>query len=534
MAQDLHWWQKSVIYQIVVPSFQDLDDDGVGDLNGVTKRLDYLQWLGVGAIWLTPMYPSPMEDLGYDVSDFTEVNPQFGSLENFDRLVAAVHRRGMKILLDWVPSHTSDQHPWFVQSRSSRDNPMRNWYLWHDGKHKGEKSRPQPPTNWLSVFGGSAWQWDEQTEQFYYHSFLESQPDLNWRNPEVSSAVNDAMKFWLERGVDGFRVDAVSWMIKDEQWRDNPPNPNYRPEKDGPDQEVVPVYTWGLPEVHEIVAGMRRVVDAYDDRVLAGELVLPIEKIVTYYGDEQHPELHLPLNLHLEWVEWTAEEVGQVIETYERHRPPHGWPTWTISTHDFPRTAFRLKGDQNRVAAMLLLAIGGTPTLYYGEEIGMKGVQIPPSEARDPQGRRIGRNRDPQRTPMQWDESPGAGFTRGAPWLPIGEDVATANVATQSGDPKSVLALYRRLIALRNQHRVLQYGQLETVSRKSPLLILRRISREGQLLIALNLTGKPCKLPSGERSGATILLSTFLDREGETAHQDVHMRGNEGLIISVG
>jgi alpha-glucosidase len=544
MSEPLHWWKEIVIYQIVVSSFLDTNGDGQGDLDGVIARLDYLKWIGVDAFWLTPIYPSPMHDLGYDVNDYTAVNPQFGSLEDFDRLVAQAHQREMKIILDWVPNHTSDEHPWFVESRASRDNPKRDWYLWREGKIEQSelsdtspetRDRVQPPNNWLSVFGGSAWQWDEKTKQFYYHSFLESQPDLNWRNSEVRAAVFDAMRFWLNRGVDGFRVDAVSWLIKDDQLRDNPPNPNYNPDTDGPDQQVIPLYTWDQPQVHEITAEMRRVVDEFDGRMLAGELVLPIDGVVTYYGNDKQPELHLPLNLHLTWTDWTAEELSQVIESYQQHLPQHGWPTWTISTHDFPRVAARVLGEQTRVAAMLLLTLGGTPTHYYGEEIGMQGVPIPPQEARDPQGQRIGRNRDPGRTPMQWDGDPNAGFTDGRPWLPISDDSQTANVAAQSEDPHSLLTLYRRLMKLRREQPVLVHGELEVISREGPLLSYRRSGEQGNLLMILNLGSEPqtycLDIEAVGEGGPRLLMSTFLDRENELLQETVSLRPDEGVIL---
>ncbi len=513
-----------MIYQVLASSFMDTNGDGEGDLQGIIERLDYLQWLGATAIWLTPIYPSPMADLGYDVSDYTGVGSRFGSLEDFDRLVSDAHARGIKIIMDWVPNHTSDQHPWFVESRSSRDSRRRDWYIWRPAT--GTNS---PPTNWRAVFGGSAWEWDEATGEFYYHSFLESQPDLNWRNPEVQAAVLDAMRFWLRIGVDGFRVDAASWLIKDEQFRDNPPNPNYHPESDGPDQEVIPLYTWDQPGVHEVLANMRRVVDEFDDRLLAGELVLPIESMVQYYG-RQHPELHLPLNMHPIWANWSAEDLGTVIETYERERPASGWPTWTLSTHDFSRIASRLPGDQTRVAAMLLLTLGGTPTHYYGEEVGMRGVAIAPEDAKDPQGRRIGRNRDPARTPMQWDASPTAGFTTGDPWLPIGDDVRAANVAAQKEDPHSLLTLYRRLIELRARHPTLVAGSLEVVSRQNPLLVYRRASEDGHYLVVLNMSDDPQSYDIWQARGQ-LLLSTFLDRQNEEIRDRLELRANEGILV---
>ena len=523
METNLRWWQQSVIYQIVVPSFQDSNGDGVGDLPGIIDRLDYLEWLGVGTIWLTPIYPSPMVDLGYDVSDYTGVNPQFGSLEDFDRLVAEAGQRGLKVMLDWVPNHTSDQHAWFAESRSGRDHPKRDWYIWHDAKPDGS-----PPNNWISVFGGSGWEWDERSSQYYYHSFLPSQPDLNWRNPEVRSAVFDAMRFWLQRGVAGFRVDALSWLIKDDQFHDNPPNPNYQPEKDGPDLQVTPKYTWDQPQVHEMVAQMRQVSDEFDDRVLLGELVLPIEKIVTYYGDER-PELHLPANLHLSWSEWKAEALGGIIADYTRVRPANGWPTWTMSTHDFPRLVHRAGRDHIRIAAMLLLTLGGTPTLYYGEELGMHGVPIPPERARDPQGRRIGRNRDPQRTPMQWNDGPQASFTSGAPWLPIGDDLPTANVAAQTREPHSLLTLYRKLLALRSSSPTLIAGDLEIILQEHPLLAYRRSDPKADFLVVLNLESQPQSYRLN--LAGRILLSTHLDRDDEPVHDDIDLRDGEGVVV---
>lgn len=528
MSNPLFWWKDGVIYQLVVPSFLDTNSDGLGDLRGVIDRLEYLQWLGIRAVWLSPVYPSPLAELGYDVSDFQNIEPKFGTLEDFAHLVDEAHRRHLKIILDWVPNHTSAEHPWFKESRATRDNPKREWYIWRNPKQDGS-----PPTNWISVFGGSVWEWDEQTKQYYLHSFLEKQPDLNWRSPDVQAAMLNNLRFWLEKGVDGFRIDALDLLIKDDQFRDNPPNPDYQ-EDQGPDGRLLPEFTRDQPAVHDIVARMRSVVGEYGaDKLLAGELYLPIEKVVTYYGHHTAPELHLPLNLKLAWTEWNAGELSRTIEQYEQQVPPHGWPAWTISTHDCLRLAMRCQGEQPRVAAMLLLTLRGTPTHYYGEEVGMRGVPIPPEHAVDPQGRRTGRNRDPERTPMQWDGGQHAGFSSGEPWLPIGDDVETANVASQSGHPGSLLALYRRLFALRRGESTLITGRYEPVGCRHPLLAYRRVTDETTFLIVLNLGNNSQTLAMEQSFRGRIIVSTFLDREGEEVLPKIELRGDEGLVVSV-
>ena len=284
--QDMIWWQHAVIYEIYPRSFQDSNGDGVGDLNGIIRRLDYLVVLGVDAIWISPIYPSPMADFGYDVADYCDIHPIFGTMEDFDRLLQEAHRRGLKVILDFVPNHTSDRHPWFLESRSSRDNAKRDWYIWRD-----------KPNNWLSNFGGSAWEYDEKTGQYYLHLFLKEQPDLNWRNPAVKAAMFDVLRFWLRKGVDGFRVDVMWMMIKDDQFRDNPPNPGYRVGLP-PHTRLLPVYNSDRPEIHDLVAEMRAVVDEFADRVLIGEIYLPVPQLMTYYGQDLRGA-NLPFNFQL-------------------------------------------------------------------------------------------------------------------------------------------------------------------------------------------------------------------------------------------
>src|SRR4051812_24948906 len=371
------WWQTGVIYQIYPRSFQDSNGDGVGDLRGINQRLPYLAELGIDAIWISPIFVSPMADFGYDIADYTEIDPLFGTLEDFDALAAAAHQLGLEVILDLVPNHTSDRHPWFLESRSSRDNPKRDWYIWRDPAPDGG-----PPNNWLSEFGGGAWEYDATTGQYYYHAFLAAQPDLNWRNPHVRAAMYDAMRFWLRRGVDGFRVDVIWHLIKDDQFRNNPPNPNFRV-GDPPIHAVIPLYTADRPEVQDVIAEMRGVVDEFSDRLLIGEIYLPVERLVAYYGRDLSG-VHLPFNFALLSVTWNARQLAKLIDEYEAALPKGGWPNWVLGNHDKPRLATRIGLDQARVAAMLLLTLRGTPTIYYGEEIRMEQVPIAPEHVRDP------------------------------------------------------------------------------------------------------------------------------------------------------
>lgn len=519
------WWQRGVIYQLLVPTFYDSNGDGMGDLPGVTSKLEYLQWLGVDAVWLSPIYDSPFVELGYDPSDYTTVNPRFGTMDDFDALLEEAHRRDIRVILDWIPNHTSSKHPWFEAARSSRKDPKRDWYIWRDPKPDGS-----PPNNWISVFGGSVWTFDERTEQYYLHTFLDAQPDLNWWNPDVRAAVTDAMRFWLDRGVDGFRLDALDLLIKHPEFPDNPPNPEYNPENDAPDMAVLPEYTRDQPEVHPIVADMRSLVDGYDDRILLGELYLDVERIAAYYGAER-PELHLPLNPIFGSLPWEADELRKAIDDVLCRAPDHGWPSWMISTHDGRRVASRAGEEQVGVAAMMLLTLRGTPILYYGDEIGMHDVEIPPEKERDPQGKRIGRKRDPVRTPMQWNDWANAGFTSGDPWLPVPEDYAAINVDSQSDGP-SLLSLYRALLVLRRELPALSVGSCTLDEREGSVISYYREGANGRVLILLNLGPEPQEAEIGE-TGARIRLSTSLDREGEETGGKVMLHANEGLILSI-
>jgi alpha-glucosidase len=531
LAVQRTWWQRGIIYQIYPRSFMDSNADGIGDLRGILARLDHLVSLGVDAIWLSPIYPSPMRDFGYDVSDYTDVDPMFGTLADFDELRDAIHRRGLKLILDFVPNHTSDQHPWFRESRAARTSAKRDWYLWRDPAPDGG-----PPNNWQSTFGGSGWEFDPATGQYYYHAFLASQPDLNWRNPQVRAAMYDVLRFWLNRGVDGFRVDVLWHLIKDDQFRDNPLNPRFLP-GDSARQRHVMLYSADRPEVQEVVAGLRRVVDEYTDRVLIGEIYLPIERLVAYYGANLDGA-HLPFNFQLIETPWSARGIAALIDAYESALPPGGWPNWVLGNHDRPRIASRVGIAQARVAAVLLLTLRGTPTLYYGDEIGMEDVKIPPNRVRDPCGKSPDCSeapRDPCRTPMQWDGTANAGFTSGDPWLPLDDDYPVVNVAAQTEDPTSMLALYRRLIALRRAHPALAYGDYRQLAMEGDLIAYVRELEGERFLIALNLGAEPHAVSFADAAGrqGRIALSTHLDRADEPAPGEVNLRADEAVIIAL-
>jgi alpha-glucosidase len=527
---NFRWWERGIIYQIYPRSFMDSNGDGVGDLNGIRQKLDYLEWLGVDVIWISPIFPSPMADFGYDVSNYIDIDPMFGTLAECDALLADVHARGMKLLLDYVPNHTSDRHPWFADSRSSRKSAKRDWYIWRDPLPGGG-----PPNNWRANFGGGAWEWDEKTEQYYYHAFLKEQPDLNWRNPEVRQAMLDVLRFWLDRGIDGFRVDVMHHLVKDQEFRDNPPNPNFRPGM-SPYRELLATYSADLPEVQEIVAMMRNVVEEYDDRMLVGEIYLPVERLMAYYG-ASGKGAHLPFNFQLIRLPWKAKEIAAAIERYEALLPSYAWPNWVLGNHDKPRTASRVGAAQARVAALLLLTLRGTPTLYYGDEIGMHDVPIPAHLVQDPFEKNVpglGLGRDPVRTPMQWTDGESAGFTTGKPWLPIADDFKGVNVQVLRDQSTSILALYHRLIELRRSEPALSVGEFAPLPADDDLIAYVRKASERRLLIVLNLGSEARSFNLADlEARASLLLSTHLDRNQEYSRDELHLRADEGVIVEL-
>ncbi|HEV2541740.1 MAG TPA: alpha-amylase family glycosyl hydrolase [Methylobacterium sp.] len=524
------WWQSGTVYQVYPRSFQDTDGDGVGDLRGITARLDYLAWLGVDAIWISPFYRSPMADFGYDVADYCAVDPLFGTLADFDTLIGEAHRRRLKVILDFVPNHSSIEHPWFTESRASRAARKRDWYIWRDAAPDGG-----PPNNWLSNFGGPAWTRDPATGQYYYHAFLPEQPDLNWRNPEVRTAMHDALRFWLARGVDGFRVDVIWHLIKDEGFRDNPHNPDFQSHQAGINR-FRQVYSCDRPEVLDVIAGMRAVLREYGERVLIGEIYLPIERLMAYYG----PDLSgadLPFNFQLIQTPWHADAVAALVAEYEAALPEGGWPNWVLGNHDQPRIAARVGEAQARIAAMLLLTLRGTPTLYYGDEIGLGHVPVPPERAQDPWGRNEpGHGRDPERTPMQWEDAPNAGFTTGTPWLPISADADRRNVETMRDDPRSILTLYRRLLSLRRDYPALSIGAWRGLALDADLAAevfgFERFTGDETLRILLNFSTQEWRVPLHGAGTWAILLSTLAGRTGERVEGSLALGPDEGVILS--
>lgn len=534
MNSKLKWWQTGIIYQIYPRSFMDGNGDGVGDLRGIIQKLDYLKNSGVDAIWLSPIYPSPMKDFGYDISDYRGIEPIFGTMDDFDELLAEIHDRGMKMILDLVPNHTSDQHPFFLESRISKDNPKRDWYLWRDPAPDGG-----PPNNWLSFFGGSAWTFDEATGQYYLTSFAREQCDLNFRNPDVLPWTLDNMRFWLDRGVDGFRVDVIWTMLKDEQFRDEPPNPDW----DGnvPHDSLLHIYTQDVDGIHDIVRTMRAVIDEYDDRVMIGEIYLPPEKLVTYYG-ENLDECHMPYNFELIIMpEWSAKAVHQAVDRYHSVVPDGAQPNYVLGNHDQHRLASRVGRAQAQIGLMLLLTLRGTPTFYYGEEINMVNGEIPPEKVHDPAALyqmdvADVTGRDPERTPMQWDTSENAGFSPAGveTWLPVTADYKNFNVAVEDEDKASTLSFFRRLVDLRRQEPALHGGKYQSVDTGTEDIFayLRTAEGEDSFLVVLNFTQNEHTLDlSSIAQKAAIAHATDMIRAGDVDLETLVVNADEGLVL---
>jgi alpha-glucosidase len=511
-----------VVYQVYPRSFADANGDGIGDLAGLIARLDHLAGtdgsLGVDAVWLSPIYPSPLADFGYDISDYTDVAAEFGTLADFDRLVDACHERGLRLMLDLVPCHTSIEHLWFVESRSSRSSARRDWYIWADPAPDGG-----PPNNWIALFGGSAWQLDPGTGQYYLHSFYPEQPDLNWRNPAVVEAMAGVIRFWFDRGVDGFRVDAITHAIKDPLLRDNPPAgppvPPFPADRTGQEH----LWDDDRPEMSEVVRALRRVADEYAERLLLAEAYLPVERLARYFGDGDGFQRAFDFELTL--IEWEAVRWRRTIERAERFTPAGADPTWALSNHDLSRHATRFGEERARLAALLLLSMRGTICLYAGEEIGMVDGLDSEMEPRD----RFGRDR--QRTPMQWDPSPRGGFTRGEPWLPL-TDPAERNVADQARDDGSLLNLYRRLLRLRRASVALRLGRLDIVADLPAGVVgWTRTSGDERLLVIGNMAGAAVTVDlSGVADGAEVLVATG-QHEGPLPLRELLLDASEGLVL---
>ncbi|HEX2288152.1 MAG TPA: alpha-amylase family glycosyl hydrolase, partial [Gaiellaceae bacterium] len=481
------WWQRGVFYQIYPRSFRDASGDGLGDLRGILERVEYLAWLGVDAIWLSPIYPSEDVDLGYDVSDYCAVDPRLGQLADFDRLLDALHDVGIKLVLDLVPNHTSDRHPWFLESRRSSDHPRHDWYVWRD-----PTPDESPPNNWQSYFGEKAWEYAEPPGKWYLHSFHRGQPDLNWNNPEVAQAILEVMWFWLSRGVDGFRVDVLWLLGKDREFRDNPPNRDWH--------EGLPawtrlqrVYSEDRAESHERARLLRAVVDEFPDRLMIGEVVLPPARAVAYYGNDLD-EAHFPHNFALtEIQEWSAAEVREVVEAYEAVLPPGAWPNWLLGDHDFSRIASRVGPERTRLVQLLLFSLRGTPTCYYGDELGLPTADLSRSDVAvvDPQAAGAPwTNRLTARTPMQWSPARHAGFSEVEPWLPFASDDPNLTVERQRNDPTSVLHLFRSLIGLRRKIPALAVGAYRPLPAPPDVFSFERQHPDGSVEAHLNFAAR--------------------------------------------
>lgn len=511
------WWKTGVIYQIYVRSFNDSNGDGIGDLPGITAKLDYLNdgtpdSLGVDAIWLTPFYQSPNRDFGYDVSDYRSVHPEHGTMEDFDHLLEEAHKRGIRVILDFVPNHTSDEHPWFVEARKSKDSPKRDWFVWQDPKPGGK-----PPNSWQAAPGGSGWELDERTGQYFYHAFFDFQPDLNWRNPEVAEAVLGDMDFWLNKGVDGFRLDLINYLLEDEQFRDNARSlagwymGRFQDSK----------YTRDLPETHQVLTKFRKLLDKYRDRMMVGEVIsFPWEdSAAPSYSNDR--ELHLAFNMEfLAVTRFSPKSFSRVVDNFERRLPADGWPAYVLSNHDMPRHMGRFGGKliygyrkqafaRARVCAALLLLLRGTPFLFYGEEIGLSNRWFGKEHIKDPMGKKfwpLYQGRDASRTPMLWESGEGAGFTTSQPWLPLDPDADRLNARTAGEDPRSLLNLYRSLIWLRKQTPALCLGDYQPQTDLDPRIYgFKRVLKDQSVIVLLNFSSAPA--PVSGLTGRRILFS---------------------------
>ena len=528
------WWKHGVIYQIYPRSFYDSNNDGTGDIPGIIQKLDYLSDLGITGIWLSPVNTSPMYDFGYDISNYRDIEPVFGSMTDFKLLLKEAHKRNIRIIMDLVINHTSHKHPWFIEARSSRDNHRRDWYIWHDGKNG------KYPNNWMASFGGHAWQWDKTTRQYYLHTFLKEQPDVNWRNPQLKNAIFDMIRFWLDNGVDGFRLDVCNWYVKDALFRSNPymigPYPR-------PYDMQKHIYDRNQSETLDIIREFRMVLDSYDERMSVGEVYCEQpgdpEFAVTYYGDG-HDGLHEVFDFSILHGKWNARKICESIQRWNLLVPVSGWPCHVLNNHDNPRSISRWgkKNDATekaKVAAAMLLTLRGTPYLYYGEEIGMKDGKIPRKAMMDPLGIKywpFHPGRDPQRTPMQWSAQANSGFSNTKPWLPINDDYPEVNVEAELADKESLLHWYKSLIALRNENAVLQLGDWFPIIRGENKILAYERSYDGQkVFVVLNFGTTTRKVELGGSRIWKVLQSTHKSHNQEFKGLDFWLGPFEATIL---
>ncbi|MFY0650842.1 MAG: alpha-glucosidase [Cyclobacteriaceae bacterium] len=526
------WWKHGVIYHVYTKSFYDSNGDGIGDLQGIIQKLDYIASLGVDAIWLSPIYESPMQDSGYDVSDYKSINSVFGTISDFKELLFECHARDIRVIMDMIMNHTSIEHPWFKKSRSSKHHPKRNWYIWKEGKNGG------PPNNWKSVFGGSSWQYDETTGQYYLHSFLKEQPDLNWRNKQLRNAFFKEIKYWLDLGVDGFRLDAINMIGKDKRFRNNP--------------GILGLLNLGnkllnrnAPRSHKIVRKLRELIDSYDDKMIVGEIFAPPPGNATvaasYLGDGKN-QLHMAFDFTLIFKRWSASHYYSAIENWYKQIPKKGWPSFVFSNHDLFRSKNRLgvgkdKEEKTKIMAVLLLTLRGTPFLYYGEELGMENIKLSKKHIVDPLGKKywpLFAGRDIARSPMQWTDERYAGFSTSEPWLPVHKNFEDINLKTLEADQDSILNLYKKLIALRKEYPSLSMGDWKPIIKgENGLISYYRIYQNRKIQIILNFTSQKKKYQNGKEVFWKILLSSKRSTYEEVDSKNFEILPYEGVILKL-
>lgn len=530
MKKDTIWWRSGVVYQIYPRSFYDSNGDGIGDIKGITHKLEYLSWLGIDAIWLSPVNRSPMYDFGYDISDYYDIDPCYGTIDDFREMLEEAHRLHIRVIMDLVINHTSHLHKWFIESRSSKESRRRDWYIWHPGKNG------RAPNNWKSAFGGSAWEYDPGTGEYYLHSFLKEQPDLNWHNPDMRKSIYKMMRFWLDMGVDGFRLDVVNWFAKDRKLRDNPFTIKpFNPEKHK--------YDRNRPEVHDYIREIRSVTDEYSDRMTVGEVfTLPPGNpaLAASFLGNGNDELHLAFDFSIMYRLWGARRFYNCIKKWNSLIPEQSWPCNVLSNHDQPRGRSRFMGGADsekraRVAAVFLLTVKGTPFLYYGEELGMKNTKLGRSEIVDPLGKRywpVYRGRDCSRTPMLWNSRQNAGFTKGSSWLPVDSSYKKNNVRSLSQDRYSILNLYRNLIHLRKKHRALSEGEfVPAVKGYGNVLAYFRVYNSETIFISLNFSSKEKTIHGGESGQWKVLFSTHRTVFEHFTSLDMTLQPYEATIL---
>jgi len=531
MFSDSVWWKNGVIYQIYPRSFADSNQDGVGDLNGIRSHLDYLAWLGVDAIWISPIYPSPNVDFGYDISDHCAIDPLFGTLQDFDNLLSEAHHRGIHIIMDLVLAHTSDQHPWFQQSCQGRENPYHDFYIWSDPL-PGNK----PPNNWQSIMGGKYWKYDSNCQQYFGHMFYPQQPDLNWHNPAVQAEMLNVFRFWLDRDVDGFRLDVFSSYFKDQNLRNQPFTIGRRPF-----EMQQHIHDHSQPELENALRSIRKLVDQYPNSYIVGEPFLPDVKSSARYV--QPDMLHAAFHLKFTEIPWNASRMLSSLRSWESALSPDAWPCHVLNNHDVPRSSSRFHSDRFdhrlKVAAALMLTLRGTPYLYYGEEIGQRDIQLSRSQILDPVGLKYWpffRGRDFARAPMQWNASSFSGFSTSTPWLPVHPDFPNRNVEAQQNDPSSLLNWYHRLITIRREYPALQNGIFLPITYEPrKLLAYLRQTKSQSILIALNFSRKPVQLHLGgellKEQWKLLASSIVTRRDAKIISGKISLAGDEALLL---